>query len=82
MSHLKYLVVGLTVLLAVLHQDYWWWDSKDLVFGFLPIGLAWHVGISVAAALVGLLAVTWCWPAELDEEPGASGSSGGPGEAS
>ena len=66
---MKYLVIGLVVLLAVLHQDFWWWGSKDLVFGFMPVGLAWHAGISLAAGLIGLVAVTFCWPEKLDEEP-------------
>lgn len=64
---MKYVVMALVVLLAVLHQDLWWWDSREVVFGFLPIGLAWHAGISLAAGLVGLLAVTTCWPKELEK---------------
>jgi hypothetical protein len=35
--------------LVVLHHDFWWWDDPTLVFGFLPIGLAYHVGFSIAA---------------------------------
>ena len=61
-------VVGLILLLCVLHHDIWWWDSaKPLVFGFMPIGLAWHTGISAAAALAWWLAVKHCWPAHLEE---------------
>ena len=65
---MKYVVVALIVLLAILHQDFWWWDSRQTLFGFLPIGLAWHAGISIAAGLVGLLAVTTCWPTHLDSD--------------
>jgi hypothetical protein len=65
----KYVVIGLIVLLAILHHDAWWWDAKEpLVFGFMPIGLAWHAFISLASGLVGLLAVTTCWPDHLDDE--------------
>ena len=64
---MKYFVVALIVLLAVVHQDFWWWDDRTVVFGFIPIGLAWHMGISLMAGLTGWLAVSFCWPRELDE---------------
>ena len=68
---MRTLVIGLILLLAVLHHDWWWWDAKEpLVLGFMPIGLAWHAGISLAAGLVGLVAVSFCWPGHLDEEDG------------
>ena len=66
---LRILVICLILLLAVLHHDLWWWEAKEpLVFGFMPIGLAWHAGISLAAGLVGLVAVKFCWPDHLDDE--------------
>ena len=79
------LVIGLILLLAVLHHDWWWWEAKEpLVFGFMPIGLAWHAGISLAAGLVGLMAVSFCWPNHLDEEDGGAEPASiedNPGEA-
>lgn len=54
------------VALAVLHQDSWWWGSTDLVFGFLPIGLAWHALISLGAGLGWWLVVRKAWPEEFD----------------
>lgn len=63
---MKALVVSLIVLLAVLHHDVWWWDDRTVLFGFLPVGLAWHMGISIAAGVVGWLAVKFCWPRELE----------------
>lgn len=70
---MKYIIYGLIVLLAVVHQDYWWWDSERLVFGFMPIGLAFHAGISIAAGVLWLGAVKYCWPENVDvpEDPGA-----------
>lgn len=65
---MKQVVVVSVVLLALLHQDFWWWDSRALVFDFMPIGLAWHALISLAAAIVWWLAVVYCWPDALDEE--------------
>ncbi|MCH8253367.1 MAG: hypothetical protein IID36_13040 [Planctomycetes bacterium] len=64
---MRRLVYGLIILLAVLHQDFWWWDTAEpLVLGFVPIGLAFHAGISVAAAVLWALAVKYCWPADVD----------------
>lgn len=49
-------LVAALVLLYVLHNDLWWWDDPSLVLG-LPVGLTFHVGLCLAAALVmGLLA--------------------------
>jgi len=66
----------LLVALIVLHQDFWNWRTREpLVFGFIPSGLAWHVGISLAAALVAALAVRFCWPAELEAPDGQDAGS-------
>lgn len=77
---MKKLVYGLIILLAILHQDFWWWDdSETLVFGFVPIGLAYHAGISAAAAILWAMAVMYCWPEGVDEveESCAAGGGGG-----
>lgn len=64
---MKAVTYGLIVLLAILHQDFWWWDdSETLVFGFVPIGLAYHAGVSIAAAVLWAMAIKYCWPAEAD----------------
>ena len=64
---MRVVTYGLIVLLAILHQDFWWWDdSKTVVFGFVPIGLAYHAGVSIAAALFWLMAVMYCWPKDAD----------------
>jgi hypothetical protein len=52
--------------LAVLHWDFWFWGDATLLFGFLPIGLAYQAAFSVAAALVWAAAVRWAWPADLE----------------
>lgn len=65
------------VVLAILHQDFWLWDSTEVVFGFLPVGLAYHAGYSVAAALLWYFALHYAWPedavrfAEGDDSPAA-----------
>lgn len=64
---MRRLTYGLIVLLALLHQDFWWWnDSETLVCGFMPVGLAYHAGVSVAAGLLWALAVKYCWPHDAD----------------
>lgn len=52
--------------LAVLHQDFWWWDSTDAVMGFMPIGLFYHAMYSLAAGVLWFCAVKFAWPHELE----------------
>jgi len=54
--------------LYVLHQDFWYWRSARLVFGFVPIGLFYQGCFSVAAALLMWLLVKFAWPHHLEEE--------------
>lgn len=61
------LVWGLVVLLVILHHDLWNWDNSSLVFGFMPVTLAYHAGISVAASVVWYLATRYAWPENVDE---------------
>lgn len=59
MAALTYIFLAV---LFVVHQDFWWWDSQALVFGFLPIGLAYHAFFSILSAGVWALAVKAIWP--------------------
>ena len=54
------------VLLFILHQDAWWWDEASLVLGFMPVGLAFHAGFSIACAILGWAAIKYAWPHELE----------------
>ena len=62
------LLVVAVVVLYLLHQDFWFWRSSRLVFGFIPIGLFYHACFSVAAALLMWLLVTFAWPSHLERE--------------
>jgi hypothetical protein len=63
------LLVLAVVALYVLHQDIWFWrTARPLVFGFVPIGLAYHAAFSVACAVVLGLLVTHAWPSHLEDE--------------
>ena len=57
-----------TGLVYVLHQDFWFWrTARPLVFGFLPVGLAYQAAFSVAASGVLWLLVRFAWPSHLEE---------------
>ena len=61
---------------AIFHQDWWWWDdSSTLVFGFIPVGLAFHAGISLTAGILWALALHFCWPKGVDEIEDTTDSS-------
>ena len=55
------------VLLAILHQDAWNWDSASLVFGFLPVGLAYHALYSLVAATFSAIVIKVACPHHLEE---------------
>ncbi len=61
-SPMFFVVWALIVLLIVLHQDNWLWNNPTLVFGFLPITLLYHMGISLGATVTWLLATRFAWP--------------------
>lgn len=61
------LVALVTTLVYVLHQDFWFWRSaRPLVFGFLPIGLAYHAFYTVGISLLMLYLVRRHWPSHLE----------------
>ena len=65
----KGLLTLAVVVVYALHQDIWLWrTARPLVFGFLPIGLAYHAGYSILAGLLMRLLVTHAWPHRLEEE--------------
>ena len=74
----RLLIWFLVLALFVLHQDFWLWDNKTLVLGFLPIGLFYHAAFSLAAACVWALAIKLAWPAEIEAwaEQGDSAEGG------
>lgn len=63
---MRYVIWAFVALLIILHQDNWNWNNPDLVFGFLPIGLAWHAGISIMASIVWFMATLFAWPNDVD----------------
>ena len=54
----------------VLHQDVWFWQAaRPLVFGFLPVGLAYHAVYCVLVAVLMSVLTAVAWPAHLDRDP-------------
>ena len=55
------------LLLYLLHQDVWFWrTARPLVFGFLPVGLAWHGAYCVVVALLMWWLTRIAWPSHLE----------------
>jgi len=70
MNHLSKSLTSLVclgaIVLFVLHQDFWFWSDATLVFGFLPVGLAYHAVYSILAGLLWALAVKFAWPMRVE----------------
>jgi len=61
------LITVLVLLVYLVHQDFWNWKKIDpLVFGFLPVGLAYHAGYSILAAILMAFLVRIAWPKHLE----------------
>jgi hypothetical protein len=70
------LITGYFVVLFFLHQDSWWKSDPRLVFGFLPVSLAYHVAWTLLVAFGWFLVGKYCWPERLDAEaPAGAGKS-------
>ncbi len=61
------LLTLLVLAVYALHQDFWnWKQAEPLLFGFMPIGLAYHAAYSGGAALLMGVFVKFAWPAHLE----------------
>lgn len=76
---MKWLLTGLVLFVVIVHQDTWLWTDKTLVFGFLPIGLVYHLGYCLLASATMAVLVKVAWPKELEtvEALPASDAAGG-----
>ena len=65
---MKWFIYLLAIVLLVFHQDTWNFHRVEpLVFGFLPIGLAYHAAFALACAVLMYLLVTYAWPTHLEK---------------
>jgi hypothetical protein len=67
------IVFLLVLVVIILHQDFWFWTNKTLVFDFLPIGLVYHGLYTVLAAVTMWILVKVAWPKEFDDVEGQDG---------
>ena len=58
-------VLVIVLVFLAFHQDFWLWSDASLVLGFLPAGLAYHVGYSLATAGLWAAVCHWGWPREI-----------------
>ncbi len=73
-------VWGLVIALGILHYDFWWWDDRTILFGFLPVGLAFHAAFSLACGATWWLAVKYAWPDHVEAWAERGSEGGGEGE--
>jgi uncharacterized membrane protein len=66
----KLLLFLLVAAVYTVHQDYWNWSKTEpLIFGCLPVGLAYHAGYSILCAITMWVLVKTIWPhLEIEEE--------------
>ena len=69
------LILLFFLLLLVLHQDFWWRSDATLVFGVLPVSLAYHIVWTLLVAVGWFLVTKFCWPHALDDEASKGASS-------
>ena len=60
------LYIGLVVLF-LLHNDFWLWDNPQRVIG-LPIGLLYHIGYCIVAAILMMLIINHALPSQFQDE--------------
>jgi hypothetical protein len=66
----RLLLLLVVAVLYLLHQDVWFWrDARPLVFGFLPVGLAYHALYCIAVSALMWTLTRVAWPAHLEDAP-------------
>jgi len=76
-KRIRWILYAAIVALYVLHNDFWFWYDPRIVLG-LPVGLTYHVGYNLAAAVLMFLLVRFAWPSHLEvaeELPAGTGQT-------
>ena len=76
----KLLLTLLVAAVYLLHQDFWNWKKADPLFGFLPIGLAYHAAYSILASILMAVLVKFAWPKQLEDVQPQTGTKAEPRE--
>ena len=61
------LYAAVWIAMMVVHQDFWNWRDATLLFGVVPVGLAYQLGYSLLASVVMALLMWRAWPAHLED---------------
>ena len=56
----------LLVLLAAAFKSPWLWGEDSLLLG-IPVNLAYHLGLCLAATLLLAVVARWGWPDDVDD---------------
>lgn len=67
-SPMRWILSLLVLVVVLLHQDTWFWNSKAAVFGFLPIGLAYHAAFTLLCSLTMWTLILYVWPEDLERD--------------
>ena len=71
----RFALALLVATVYVLHQDFWFWrQAQPLLFGFVPVGLSYHVLYTLAVSFTMWLLVRYTWPSHLEPDGGATDS--------
>ena len=62
-----WILIVAIIVMAILHQDFWLWENTSLVFGFIPVGLFYHICYSIAASLLAVVTIIFFWPQDVEE---------------
>ena len=57
---LRWVLYSVLIVLFILHNDFWFWETPQLVFG-LPVGLLYHIVFCLAASLLMFSLVKFVW---------------------
>lgn len=57
---LSWLLYGSLLLLFLLHNDFWFWETPQLMLG-LPIGLLYHIVYCLTITLIMATLVKYLW---------------------
>ena len=74
---------ALAVLVA-LHHDFWFWNDSTLVWDWMPVGLLYHLALSLIAVPFWAVVVRFAWPqfCDSDDASGREQGSSSKGAAS
>ena len=64
----SFVLAAAVAALYALHQDVWFWrTARPLVFGFLPVALAYHAAYCLAASALMWALTRLAWPSHFEK---------------